>query len=270
MQLIPDVVKYEKPRGRYPLGFSKHNDFRGIIMSEYIVVHGIRIAKDFTPETFGRLTTVGPRFMLPVGTGRKRRPKQVCQCACGNMSVACHNGLVSGKSRSCGCLQKEFTANINKNHGMCKAPEYRVWQAMKDRCYRKNSLDYPDYGGRGITVCDRWLEPDGQGFINFLADMGPRPSRKHSIERDDVNGNYCPENCRWATIEEQARNRRTNVNLTYNGKTQCLTDWSKETGLSHSTLRNRMKAGWSVEKILTHPAKSNAKKLARHVQIHSD
>jgi hypothetical protein len=126
---------------------------------------------------------------------------------------------------------------------------------MKDRCGNAKNRSYADYGGRGIRVCDRWLDPEN-GFMNFYSDMGPRPSDKHSIDRIDNDGNYFLENCRWTTRTEQCRNRRSNVMLTHNGKTQCVKDWEEELNLNRSTVRNRLKAGWTFDEISrnTHPA----------------
>lgn len=253
MQVIPDVVKYEKPRGRYPLGFSKHNDFRGIIMSEYIVLHGIRIAKDykdFTPETFGRLTTIGPKFRLSAGNVGQSVTYQVCECSCGVITMTIKNQLSRGKIISCGCQKKEM-GNRFRKHGLYQTAEYRIFHLIIQRCYNKNNSSYVRYGRRGITVCDRWLEPDGQGFLNFLADMGPRPSPKHSIDRVDNDGNYCPDNCCWATQVEQARNKRNNHNITYNGKSQCIAAWADEVGIAANTILNRLRRGWSIEAALT-------------------
>jgi hypothetical protein len=105
------------------------------------------------------------------------------------------------------------------------------------------------YGGRGIQVCQRWLH----SFENFLSDMGRRPSLKHSIDRRKQNGDYTPKNCRWATPAEQRRNCSRNINLTFNGRTMCVMDWSTELGIQESTIRARLKRGWSVERSLTAP-----------------
>lgn len=210
-------------------------------MSEYIVIHGIRIAKDFTPETFGRLTTIGPKFLLPFGNRGRRQAFQVCKCSCGTIIVLQHGLLKRSSTRSCGCLQKELASIRRKTHGLSRSPEYRTWVNINYRCYNSNYTSYKNYGGRGIAVCDRWREPDDKGFLNFLADMGKRPSKQHSIERENNNGNYEPGNCRWATRHEQNRNQRSNVNLTYNGKTQCIADWEKEFSLGRAVLRNRLK-----------------------------
>jgi hypothetical protein len=219
-------------------------------MAEFIVTHGIRIAKDFTPETFGRLTTLGPKFRLPVGKLGEHKPYQVCECDCGNVMVVVFPQLKSGHTKSCGCLQKQRLTERNTKHSLTGTPEYMVFANMKTRCGNPNIVQYSDWGGRGIRICDRWLDPD-TGFANFYADMGPRPSDTHTIDRRDNDGDYCPENCRWATRFEQNRNQRSNVMLTYNGKTQCAADWARELGLPKATVSRRIKAGWTVERALT-------------------
>ena len=133
-------------------------------------------------------------------------------------------------------------------HGKRSLPEYRAWAMMKNRCLNPNAEDRHNYSERGITICDRWKD----SFAAFIEDMGERPSKDHSIERIDNDGNYEPNNCRWATKLEQSRNRRTNVHITHNGRTQLMIDWAKEVGLQFGTLRTRIfKYGWSIEKSLT-------------------
>ena len=120
---------------------------------------------------------------------------------------------------------------------MSYSEEYTIWQGIKRRCYKETCKAYPRYGGRGIKVSDRWLGE--HGFENFLADMGNRPSKKHSIDRIDVNGNYEPSNCRWATDLEQGEHRRSNVYLTYNGETHKIADWARILGVTYHTIHKR-------------------------------
>jgi hypothetical protein len=131
---------------------------------------------------------------------------------------------------------------------------------MKGRCYDKNDVMYPCYGGRGIKVCDRWLEPDGRGFINFLEDMGQKPSPKHSIDRIDNDGNYEPDNCRWATLSEQARNKTTNRYVTAFGQTRPLVELVEQYSLPYSIVFYRIQDGWSPEDALTKPLGSRRDK----------
>lgn len=126
--------------------------------------------------------------------------------------------------------------------------EYGIWQAMKSRCYNKNHIHYNDYGGRGITICDRWLGPDG--FKHFLEDMFPCPN-KATLDRIDNNKGYSPENCKWSTLVEQANNRRNNVYITFNGKRKTAPQWAREIGIPIYTLKTRLRRGMPIEKALS-------------------
>lgn len=138
---------------------------------------------------------------------------------------------------------------IRKNHGLSKSREYRIWHGMLSRCTRANVLHYNRYGGRGIRVCERW-----KSFENFLADMGKRPSPSHSLDRIDNDGDYCPENCRWATKTEQSRNTSANRLITFAGDTKTLTEWAETLGLKASTLYARLVTlGWPLEKAFNKP-----------------
>lgn len=134
-----------------------------------------------------------------------------------------------------------------RKHGACDTGTYGSWAAMKRRCMAINSSDYRRYGGRGITVCDRW-----KTFVNFLADMGERPLGK-SLDRIDNTGNYEPGNCKWSTQKEQASNTRTSVHMTLNGETRTMKEWSRRIGLCYQTLQARYHSGWSDFKALTEP-----------------
>lgn len=205
-------------------------------MAEYIVVHGIRVAKSWEPETFGRLTSIGPAFRLGDVT------HQVCECGCSTTKVFRKSNLLRLCTASCGCLSVK--------HGKHKEPEYNAWIHMIHRCTNTKDKSYPDYGGRGIRVCDRWLGE--QGFQNFLEDMGPRPEGM-SIDRIDNEGHYCPENCRWATAKEQARNRRTSKILTLGKDSHTVAEWAEILGVNPCSIASRVSYGWSDERILTQP-----------------
>lgn len=138
----------------------------------------------------------------------------IYRCFCGKEFVAKKQSVKIGSRKSCGC--------ITARHGMTSNAAYGIWEGIKQRCFNSKSSIIHNYGGRGITICDRWL--GNNGFANFLADMGERPSLKHSIDRIDVNGNYCPENCRWATSEEQGNNRRDNRLIKYLDQTKTLSE----------------------------------------------
>lgn len=133
----------------------------------------------------------------------------------------------------------------NTTHGLSHLPEYDLWCGMKQRCYYKKHKSYHRYGGKGIKVCERWMD-----FENFYKDMGNKPKDK-SLNRIDNTKDYSPDNCEWSTYGEQMRNMSRNNNITFNGKTMCVTDWAKEIGLKYWTLRMRLDRGWSIEKALT-------------------
>lgn len=154
-----------------------------------------------------------------------------------------------------GCNKCGFDASGEacRTHGTSgkNDPIYNTWAHIRMRCNNPQDSSYENYGGRGIKVCDRWMGEDG--FVNFRADMGPRPSPKHSIDRIDNDGDYTPTNCRWATKTEQVRNRRVTRTLTHNGETLSLVEWSERTGIAYDTLKRRKAMGWSDEKTVTEP-----------------
>ena len=137
----------------------------------------------------------------------------------------------------------------NFRHGMSRTSTYRTWSHMKGRCSNPNEARYKDYGGRGIKVCERWMK-----FENFLEDMGEKPDNK-TLDRIDNDGDYCPENCRWATIDQQSRNTRRSKIMTYNGKTQPMIDWAEELGISYAVLKTRTRRGWTTERALGTPVR---------------
>lgn len=146
---------------------------------------------------------------------------------------------------SCGINKKKR----NGRHNMCGTPTYSSWAAMIGRCHQINSGCYERYGGKGVTVCDSWRD-----FGNFYRDMGKRPSTGYSIDRIDGNKGYSKQNCRWATSEQQANNRKTNRFITFNGERKTLSQWARYTGLNKEAIRYRLDTGWPIEKALTKPS----------------
>ena len=168
-------------------------------------------------------------------------------CDCGNRKVIEGYKLKTGHTKSCGCLVRENGLN-NKTHGMTNTRLYRIYAGIKDRCLNKSNERYSDYGGRGIEICEEWLS-DFMSFYNWAIDNGY--SEELSIDRIDVDGNYEPNNCRWATKLEQANNKRNNILITYNGITDTLPNWSRKTGISKSCLEYRHNHDWNIERMLT-------------------
>jgi hypothetical protein len=152
----------------------------------------------------------------------------------------------------------ERTHGESDHNGKSATPEFRAWSRMIGRCTCKSNKDYHRYGGRGIRVCDRWIN----SYENFLADMGRKPTLGHSLDRADNNKGYEPGNCRWATQREQCNNRRSNRLITHNGETHSITEWSRRTGLDRSCISGRINQGWPVDKALTIPSSGTPQQRA--------
>jgi len=153
--------------------------------------------------------------------------------------------LKNGNTQSCGCYKIDRTKEANSTHGRSRTAIYHIYYGLLDRCFNPENKRYSHYGARGITVDSSWLGE--AGFERFCEDMGPRPSRKHSIERRDNNGAYGPNNCRWATQKEQSRNKRSNRLVSYKGETKPLSQFCEELGLPYRTIWWRINAGWSAK-----------------------
>lgn len=175
-----------------------------------------------------------------------------CVCDCGNHFKTTTYHLTSGRTKSCGCYRHEREIEANIKHGKRHTRIYRIYHTMKDRCYNKNVLKYKNYGARGICICDEWLGENGFiNFYNWSMDSGYRDDL--TIERIDVNKNYCPENCKWIPMGEQAKNRTNNIMVEINGKKQILSEWCKELNLGYGFVHNRIRQGWSIIDALTKP-----------------
>ena len=166
-------------------------------------------------------------------------------CDCGNSVELLQKSFVTTKRKSCGCERRDTP------HGLSNEPEYRHWINMISRCENPNTPGYEHYGGRGIKVCDRWRK----SVENFYADMGPRPSALHSLDRVNVNGHYEPSNCRWALPKIQRRNTRSNHKVQINGWTMTLAEAAEKSLLPYNTILYRLKRGWSIENALSLPAR---------------
>jgi len=168
----------------------------------------------------------------------------LCLCECGIERIVYEYNLLDGNTQSCGCLHKAIVSK----HGDYQSPEYGIWRQMIRRCSNPNEKNYHNYGGRGISVCQRWQ--GANGYSNFLADVGRKPAGRSLDRHPNKNGDYEPSNVRWATQKEQCRNTRRNRLLSFNGKTKCLTEWAETLNLGIATIRWRLQRGWPVDRVL--------------------
>lgn len=229
-------------------------------MAKYIVVHGIRIATEFVPKTFGRLTTLGPNFILPVG--KKAKPCSFCVCVCNcredSYVVSRVDDLRNGRILSCGCLRDETIRKRATRHGLSDTDEFKIWLGIEQRCNNPNRRGYENYGGKGVQICMDWsskLHPKGVAFQNFIEHVGPRPSKEHSIDRHpNKNGNYEPGNVRWATHIEQANNKSSNHMIEFRGECKTVANWARELNIESSLIYARLGMGWSIEDIVNTPS----------------
>jgi len=166
-------------------------------------------------------------------------------CDCGQGKIVIGSSLIKGVTRSCGCLKRDVNAVVNRTHGLSYSRTYRVWAGIKGRCSCPTQTNWEHYGGRGIQMCTRWHR-----FENFLTDMGEAPQGS-TIERVNNNGNYEPTNCRWASMKEQCRNRKTTRLIEFAGQTLCLVDWAAKLNIAYMTLVSRLNRGWTTEQALT-------------------
>lgn len=208
---------------------------------------------DLVGKKFGRLLVIKN---LGITTGKENKNSYhrfECLCDCGNTCTVIGRLLVSGNTRSCGCLSDE-AKHASKKHGFSYDRLYKIYAGMLQRCYNSNKTEYSYYGARGIVVCDEWKN-DFMSFKEWAYDNGYDPNlhwSKCTIDRIDVNGNYCPENCRWVNMKHQGNNRRNNKYIEYNGEIHTLSEWADIVGISSDTLYSRIGThGWTIEKALT-------------------
>lgn len=206
------------------------------------------LAIDISGNRFGRL--------IAIDRGHDgKRLKWICRCDCGGMAFAHIESLRGGNTTSCGCAQRDAVSKMRLSHGQTvgevrgqkRSKEYVTWACMVNRCHNPNATDAKHYGERGITVCDAWRKD----FSTFLRDVGMAPSKRHTIDRIDNERGYEPGNVRWVTMTVQANNRRSNRMIEFNGRRMTLAEWSRVTGISYGTLKQRINRGWALDKALT-------------------
>ena len=194
-----------------------------------------------------KINVVGVRFgrllVLRDGDPVAGRRRVVCRCDCGTIKAVDPRALRAGHARSCGCLQREVVSRTtpltHTTHGQARSAEYGAWVKMKMRCFNVADAKFPDYGGRGITVCEEWRDD----FAQFFADMGSRPTPDHSLDRIDVNGNYEPRNCRWADAKAQSRNKRNHRLVEWGGELVPLSVACEASGVNYRSALYRLNVG---------------------------
>lgn len=208
---------------------------------------------DLTGQRFGKLIV-----LEKIGRDKYKNIIWLCECQCEEKTLihVTSNHLKSGHTKSCGCINKELMkelGNRNKKHGKRYSKLYNTLRAMKIRTTNPKDKYYKDYGGRGISVCEEWFN-SFEAFMDWAINHDYQEGL--TIERKDVNGDYCPENCCWITMKEQANNKRNSRWIEFNGKKQTLNQWAKELNINSSTLKSRIDGlGWSIEKALTTPTR---------------
>ncbi len=211
-------------------------------------------------DRFGSVVVLEPAAHSVPGQTRS-----LVRCDCGNTKTVLNSALRIGSTKSCGrCphryeLTRGRAQKIAAGSGVRRRPLYSTWLSMIRRCHVPGSGGYPRYGGRGIRVCERWRS----AFDAFERDMGPRPSPKHSLDRINNDGDYEPGNCRWATSEEQSRNRSTTVRISFRGEELTLIEWAKRYRIHPDTVRDRIRRGWAVDRALMSPPDRNPRRRVK-------
>jgi hypothetical protein len=224
----------------------------------FVTSKGVRWSHLFLEEVsvrvFWRFELNGHRFgrliVLKFKEVKNKKNHWLCLCECGNEVSVPTDRLKNGMTTSCGCYQKERAREVKTSHGYSYSSEYKSWASMKARCLNPKNIGWELYGGRGIKVCERWLN----SFENFLEDMGPKPTKEHTLDRKDADGDYEPNNCRWATEKEQQNNRRNNHVVEYKGETLTLTQLCEKLGKDLKLVHLRLtRYEWSLEDALNVP-----------------
>lgn len=219
--------------------------------------------KIYPGNKYGRLTFV--QFVPKLHNSKALRGLFMCDCGNYNEVNTCL--VIKGRTKSCGCMRGEEGAARFLTHGFSRrgerAPEYGAYRTMLERCYNPKAIGYDTYGATGITVSESWRN----SFLTFITDMGRRPTLTHSLDRIDPKGNYCKENCRWATAIDQANNKKNNRHITMDGKTQTVSQWCRELGLNRQFVQGRLKYGWPPERALKEPIykKGVSKRFREHL-----
>lgn len=205
---------------------------------------------DLTGKRFGRLV-VERRITEISPKERNYRTLWQCRCDCGKTVIVWANNLVRGDTRSCGCYKSDLTSAREREHGMSDTRLYEIWKGMRRRCCDPKRNSYNNYGARGIFVCDEW-DKSFNSFKDWALSSGYKDGM--TIDREDNNGPYCPENCKWATMKEQANNRRTSRFIDVFGQHLTISQASEIFGIKSGTIRARLESGWSAEKAVSvHP-----------------
>ena len=233
----------------------------GIGASDAAAVAGMS-PLDLTGRRFGRLVVIGKGERR----GARGRIAWVCRCDCGKLTSVMTHSLTSGATKSCGCYHRERASirsrDAKTTHGKSHTRLYGVWKSMKTRCSNKNCKEYKFYGARGISVCDDWKD-SFESFYLWALDNGydeKAPRGEYTLDRIDVDGNYCPENCRWATIKEQANNRRSCTEYDIKGEKHTLSGWSEISGVSLATIEDRLHRGWPAERAIFEPPRERGRR----------
>ena len=220
----------------------KFLELDSVLDAEFILL--TKRAVDIAGQKFGRLFVLGPIKQTANSSIVWR-----CQCDCGNIADVLGGSLRDGKTQSCGCYNRESSRERVYSHGMKGTRIYRIWNAMKARCKYPSSPSYENYGARGVSVCQQWQD-SFEDFHFYVAQLPHFDEDGYSLDRIDNDGNYEPGNIKWSTRAEQSSNKRNNLLITFNGKTQCVAAWSREVGVPTGTIAYRIRHGWPIERAL--------------------